>query len=144
MGECEQRQQALQDFYTRAKGDALVVGKWFAMQASASHPSTLQMVKQLLQHPDFDLKQPNKVRFLIGAFCRNLPLFHSADGSGYEFLGDCICQLATVNAQIAAGLTRRFGSWRQFDVKRQELMKAQLTRIKQLPGLPNDVYEIAT
>ncbi len=86
-----EREIALNDFYTTWEQDALVVDKWFALQAASKLPNALTDVKKLLQHEAFDIKNPNKVYALVGTFChRNAVRFHAANGEGYAiFVGYC-------------------------------------------------------
>ncbi len=139
----DEREQALSQFYDRWNDDPLVLNNWFSIQASTSLPNTLKTVKSLLEHPKFSIKNPNKVRSLIGAFAQaNQRCFHWEDGSGYQFIADQIIQLDPMNPQVASRLVRVFTRWKRFDENRQTLMKAELERIKNQPGLSNDVYEI--
>jgi len=140
---CPERAEALADFYRRWRHDALVLDKWFALQAMSQLPDTLTEVKALLHHPDFSIKNPNKVRALIGAFCQSNPVhFHAADGSGYGFLAGQVVTLNELNPQIAARMLNPFTRWRKYDPNRQALMQAELERIRQTPALSPDVYEI--
>lgn len=138
-----EREQALSDFYQKWQRDKLVIDKWFAIQAASDLPNTLQQVKQLLQHPAFDIKNPNTARAVIGSFCQNLFQFHAVDGSGYEFLAEQILVLDKLNPQIAARLLTPMTQWHRYDQKRQTLQKAQLERIVKTPNISKDVYEIA-
>jgi len=143
-GSPEQR-QALDLFYDRWHEDPLVLDKWFAIQASSPIHGTLDLVKQLTGHPQFNIKNPNRVRALIGTFCmRNSVRFHEADGSGYTFLADYVLQLDQLNPQIAARLLSSLSQWRRYNEARQWLMQAQLQRILKQPSLSKDVYEIAS
>lgn len=137
-----EREQALSDFYQKWQHDKLVIDKWFAIQAASDLPNTLQQVKQLLQHPAFDIKNPNTVRAVIGSFCQNLFQFHAIGGSGYEFLAEQILVLDKLNPQIAARLLTPMTQWHRYDQKRQILQKAQLERILKAPNISKDVYEI--
>ncbi len=87
------RGRALAQFYDVWQRDALVVDKWFAIQASAKLPDTLAQVKKLVNHPAFDIKNPNKVYSLIGAFGHNAVNFHVKSGAGYQFLTEIVLQL---------------------------------------------------
>jgi aminopeptidase N len=139
------RAAALDAFFERWKDDALVIDKWFALQAMSSLPGTLNAVDKLLGHPAFSIKVPNKVRALIGAFCQGNPLrFHAADGSGYAFLADRVIELNAINPQVAARLVGAFGQWRRYDTDRQAKMRAALERIVRTEGLSPDVFEIAS
>nr|MBC8451637.1 aminopeptidase N C-terminal domain-containing protein [Rhodospirillaceae bacterium] len=95
--------------------------------------------------PAFSIRNPNKVRALVGAFCAGNQLrFHAADGGGYEFLADHVMVLDELNPQVAARLLGPLGQWRRFDSNRQELIRGQLGRVLAKPGLSRDVYEIAS
>ena len=140
-----QREASLSAFYERFRGNSLVVDKWFSVQAVSSLPGAVGRVEALLGHPAFSMKQPNKVRAVIGAFASGNPLhFHAADGSGYRFLADRILELDALNPQVAARMTTPLGRWRRYDENRQALMQAELNRILEKDGLSRDVYEIAS
>jgi aminopeptidase N len=136
---------ALAAFFERWSDDALVLDKWFALQAQSSRPDTLMRVEALLAHPKFSLTNPNRVRSLIGAFAVGNPLrFHAVDGAGYRFLADRIVELDPLNPQIASRLLYPMTRWRRYDDIRQALMRAQLERILEVEGLSNDVYEVVS
>jgi aminopeptidase N len=138
-----ERESALAAFYHHWQNDPLVIDKWLTLQATAVHPDTLDQVKRLLEHPAFNLKNPNKVRALIGAFAHGNPAgFHAADGSGYEFIGDRIVELDPLNPQVAARLVSAFNRWRKFDPSRQLQIINQLQRIAGVAGLSRNVREI--
>ncbi len=140
-----EREQALQDFYNKWQHDTLVIDKWFSILARSELPDTFIKVKSLLNHPAFNIKNPNKVRALIGAFVNgNMRNFHIAGGEPYQFLADQIIILNKVNPMIAARLIEPFTRWRKFDTQRQTLMKQQLERIKQTPQLTKDIFEVVT
>ncbi len=140
----EKATDALAAFYQQWQDDALVLDKWFAVQASARHPHTLSQVRSLLKHPHFSIKNPNKVRALVGAFTQANPRnFHSPDGSGYTFLTEMILLLDPINAQIAARLATAFTHWRRYDRPRQQLMQQQLLQLNAC-NLSRDVSEIIT
>ena len=143
--DCPEREAALRDFYTRWQDDSLVLDKWLSLQAMSSLPGTLSNVKALLDHPMFSLRNPNKVRALIGAFCAGNQLrFHGEDSAGYVFLADQVLTLDDINPQVAARLLAPLGQWRRFDEQRQLAMQGQLSRILEKSGLSRDVYEIAS
>ena len=136
---------ALTTFYDKWKANALVVDKWFMVQAISEHPGTVANVQTLQAHEAFSLRNPNKVRALIGAFSQSNPVqFHAADGSGYKLLADAILALDEINPQVAARLTGGFNQWRRYDDARQDLMKAELGRLVAKDGLSKDVFEIAS
>ena len=140
--DCAERGEALEAFYARWKDEALVVDKWLALQAGSRLPGTLARVRELLQHPAFDLKVPNKVYALIRGFSANQVRFHAADGAGYAFLADQVLALDRLNPQVAARMARGFDRWRKFDQHRQLKATAQLERIRDADGLSRDVAEI--
>ncbi|MBK8454540.1 MAG: aminopeptidase N [Thiofilum sp.] len=143
--EGEAREQAIADFYERWKHNTLVLDKWFALQATSALPDTLKRVEALLNHEKFDIRNPNKVRALIGAFAMRNPLhFHAFDGQGYEFLAKRVLELNTFNPQIASRMVRPLMNWRHYEPVRSGLMKAQLERIQKTPNLSSDVNEIVT
>ncbi|MDX2424934.1 MAG: DUF3458 domain-containing protein, partial [Cycloclasticus sp.] len=132
-------------FYQQWKDEDLVIDKWFTLQACSEKAGALDGVKQLLEHPDFDIKTPNRVRSLIGAFASANPLhFNAADGSGYTFIADSIITLDAINPQVAARLANSLSRWKKFDTHRQQLIKQQLTRIQSHTPISQDVLEIVT
>jgi aminopeptidase N len=143
--ECPEREEALSSFYEKWKHDPLVMDKWLTIQATSRLPNTLETVKALTKHPVFNIKNPNKVRALIGAFAQANPVrFHDPTGAGYEFLADHVLALDLLNPQIAARLVSAFTLWKRYDEKRRGLMKARLERILGTPKLSKDVYEIVS
>ena len=143
--DCPQRQQAIDAFEARWKDNTQVMDKWFMMQACSSLPNTLESVKALMQHDLFDIKNPNKVRAVIGAFANMNPVnFHQEDGSGYTFITDRVLELDTLNPQIAARLVRTLINGHQYNVERENLMREALERIENQQGLSADVYEIVS
>ncbi|MCG8066524.1 MAG: aminopeptidase N [Candidatus Thiodiazotropha taylori] len=140
-----ERDRALSDFEAKWQQDPLVMDKWFAVQAGSNLPGTLASVKALMEHPAFSIRNPNKVRSLIGAFCStNLFAFHAADGSGYEFLTDQVITLDSLNPQIAARLLRIMSRWRRYDESRQQLMRKAFERVLAQADISKDVFEIAS
>ena len=140
-----ERRQIIADFYRQWQGDPLVLDKWFAVQATAPLPDTLGEVQELMRHPDFQLKNPNKVRSLIGSFAGGNPLcFHEVSGRGYVFLAEQILVLDRLNPQIAARLAARLGRGGRYDEGRRALMRAQLERLVATPSLSRDVYEVVS
>ncbi|MBE5527854.1 aminopeptidase N [Laribacter hongkongensis] len=139
-----EREAAFSEFGLRWQDDALVMDKWFALQAAASREDTLEVVQGLMQHPAFALSNPNKVRALLGSFGRNLAVFHRADGAGYTLMADQVLAVDAINPQVAARLVTAFNRWRKVDPARRELMQAALQRIAAAPDLSKDVYEIVS
>jgi aminopeptidase N len=142
--DCPERLPALEDFYARWKDEPLVVDKWLAVQAGSRLSTTLDNVRQLLGHPAFDLKVPNKVYALIRTFSANHVRFHAASGEGYSFLADQVLALNRLNPQVAARMARGFDRWKRFDPARQQKAKAALERIRDTDGLSKDVAEIVS
>ena len=138
------QQEVLEMFYQKWQSDHLVIDKWFAVQARIIGSNTLERVKTLLKHPAFNIKNPNKVRALLGSFVRNFECFHTKDGKSYEFITEQIIQLDKINPMGAARLVTVLSQWRKFDEVRQQLMKDQLIRIKTSPSLSTDVLEIVS
>jgi aminopeptidase N len=139
-----ERQQALDAFYARFRDDPLVLDKWFALQALAQRPETLDEVLKLAEHQDFTLSNPNRLRALAGSFAANHWAFHATDGRGYAFLADMILAADKLNPQTAARLVPPLGRWRRFEPHRRGLMRAQLERVAGTPGLSKDVFEQAS
>ena len=139
-----ERTARLLDFYKRFEGNALVIDKWFALQASSLHPKVLEHVKALADHPDFTLKNPNRVRSLYMAFTGTPQGFHAASGEGYRLIADLILALDPLNAQTAARFVPALGRWRRIEPGRSALMRAELERIAAASRLSRDTYEQVT
>jgi aminopeptidase N len=140
----ERRDTVLASFHAAWKTNPLVLDKWFAVQARSGAADTLARVKALTRHADFDLKNPNRVRSLIGAFAGNQVRFHDKSGAGYALVADTIITLDAKNPQIAARLCTVLGSWRRFDAARQDLMRENLERIIAVESLSHNTYEMAS
>ncbi len=138
-----ERQQALADFYERYESDALVVDKWFSLQATIPQPETLDTVRNLTRHPAFSLANPNRVRALIGAFAQgNTTQFNRIDGLGYDFIAEIVLALDPKNPQISARLATAFRTWRTLEKTRRDKAEAALNRMKATPGLSRDLTDI--
>ena len=136
---------ALASFADQFKDNPLVMDQWFSVQAGSTLPGGLQRVRELMEHPAFTIKNPNKVRALVGAFAgQNLINFHAADGSGYRFLADLVIELNGFNPQIASRQLAPLTRWRKYDGARQALMKAELERIRNSGELSSDVFEVVS
>jgi len=141
----KERALALDAFYERWSSEPLVIDKWLAVQAMSSLPDTLERVESLTKRPAFDIRNPNRVRALIGAFALGNPgRFHGSDGSGYRFVADRILELDELNPQVAARLAGSFTQWRKYDPQRQAAMQSQLERLRSQEGLSRDVFEVVT
>ncbi|MDT7834843.1 aminopeptidase N [Aquabacterium sp. OR-4] len=145
---------ALSHFHGVAAGDDLVLDKWFAAQAMAAEPlqapaqsagQVLGRVKGLLQHADFSMKNPNRVRALVGAFCRENPAaFHRSDAAGYVFWADRVLELDAINPQIAARLARAMDRWRVLAEPYRSAAREAVARVAAQARLSDDVREIVT
>ena len=136
------RDAAFTHFHDRFRNDPLVLDKWMGLQAGSLLPETVAAVRALMKHPAFDIKNPNRVRALIGAFSGNHLRFHAADGSGYRLVGEVIRTLDPINPQVAARLAGAFESWKRYDPARQALMKAELQAIHGLTGISPNLFEV--
>ncbi len=140
-----ERDAMLSAFYDAWKQDAQVVESWFALQCSNSKTGTLARVQGLMSHPAFDVRNPNKLRAVIGSFVnQSLVNFHEKSGEGYAFLADRVIELDRQNPQIAARLVIPLTRWKKYDTERQVLMQSQLERILAVGNLSKDVYEIVS
>jgi aminopeptidase N len=139
-----EREQALAAFFDRFKDDALVLDKWFALQAAAQRTDTLDAVEKLASHPSFTLQNPNRLRALAGSLGMNHWVFNHSSGRGYRFLADMIIAADRLNPQVAARLVPPLGRWRRLEPNRSALMREQLKRIVDTTGLSRDVYEQAS
>jgi aminopeptidase N len=135
---------ALDAFYRDFEKEALVIDKWFAIQAAA--PDTdVKTVRALMQHPAFTLKNPNRARSLIFSFCAANPSqFHAPDGSGYAFWAEQVIALDALNPQVASRLARSMDRWRRYAPALQAPMKKALQQVANLKKLSNDVREVVS
>ena len=139
-----ERHDRLAWFEERWKDDPLVLDKWFSLQATSRLPDTLDSVRRLTGHPGFDLRNPNRVRALLGAFCHaNQRRFHDASGQGYRLLSEHVLAIDAFNPQSAARLLGAASRWRRLDAARGALLRGELERVLAAPGLSKDCHEIA-
>lgn len=139
------REKALTNFYEQFSDDHLVIDKWFALQAMIPEPATIQRVIQLMQHADFSMKNPNRLRSLIGTFTNmNLTSFHALDGSGYALLKRVVLEVDPLNPQIAARLLSSLRSWRTFEPRRRALIESLLREVLGQDKISADLKDIAT
>lgn len=139
------REECLADFYKRWKHDALVIDKWFAIQAGSAHPQVLQQVKALLQHEDFDIFNPNRVYSVFRLFARCNPYgFHNINGEGYRIVMDYALRIDKANPQVAAMLAGQLTRYRVFDKDRREMMLGCLKEIASHSPLSPDVFEVVS
>jgi aminopeptidase N len=143
--DCPERRDALAAFYRGWRHDELVIDKWFMMQALSSLPGTLAECRALLSHPDYDSRNPNRVRALVNTLAQgNLLHFHDRSGTGYAFLADQVITIDAFNTTLAARLVQPLGAWRRQDAGRQALMKAELERVLSVSGLSKGTFEMAS
>ncbi len=136
--------EPLKHFYTDFKDEALVIDKWFSMQAVAES-TDVAAVRKLTGHTAFMLKNPNRARSLIFSFCNGNPAqFHAEDGSGYAFWAEQVIALNKINPQVAARLVRTLDHWKKYKPALQKLMKAALEKVAETNELSKDVQELVT
>jgi len=137
-------EQPLKKYYQDFKDEALVVDKWFSLQAVAE-ATDVEAVRKLMTHPAFTLKNPNRARSLIFSFCNGNPSqFHAADGSGYAFWTEQVIALNKLNPQVAARLVRTLDHWKKYKPALKKQMRAALQKISTTKGLSKDVHELVT
>ncbi len=138
------RDAAFAAFHQHWQGEALVLDKWFALQAGARRDDTVEQVATLYQHPDFSLANPNRARSLLSVFARNPRHFHRADGAGYRFVAEAIATLDARNPQIAARLAASFNGWHRHTETCRTQAQAALQDLASRPQLSRDVFEIVS
>lgn len=138
------RAEVLQHFYQSYQSEALVIDKWFSLQASA--PSTkAKDIQALMKHPAFTLSNPNRARSLIFAFCNANPSnFHAQDGSGYRLWAESVIALNKLNPQVAARLARSLDRWKKYPLAAQALMQQALEKVASSKALSKDVHEVVS
>jgi aminopeptidase N len=138
-------ERALADFYDRWKAEPLVIDKWFTLQARDPDERALGRVLALTAHPAFEAKNPNRLRALVSTFASFNPVrFHDPSGAGYRFLADQILATDGFNPMTAARLVEPLGGWRRYKPELGKLMKAELERILNQPGLSKNVFELVS
>jgi aminopeptidase N len=135
------REERLAHFLKTYEDNALVVDKWFTLQALSLHPRVIAQVHELAQHPQFTIRNPNRVRSLHMAFAGNPKAFHDPSGEGYRMIADLILALDPINPQTAARFVPALGRWRRIEPGRAALMKAELERIMAAGNLSRDTFE---
>merc|ERR1712072_1766 len=140
------RDDITQRFYDEAEGDALVLDKWFAVQASADRPDIIHVAKKLRQHPDFTLKNPNRCRSVTSQFAANPSkyAFHKEDGEGYRFIGQVLKDVDPINPSVSSRLANALISYKKYEEKRGEMMKEQLEMLVKLKPISDDMFEIVS
>jgi aminopeptidase N len=138
---------ALARFHAMFKDEALVLDKWFALQAGAPDRggNILPVVKQLMNHPDFNIRNPNRARSLIFAYCNANPgAFHRPDAAGYVFWSERVIELDAINPQVAARLARALDRWKKLAEPLRSAAREAITRVAAKPDLSNDVREVVS
>ncbi|MBM3616355.1 MAG: aminopeptidase N [Alphaproteobacteria bacterium] len=136
--------QELAAFGSRWSGDRLVMDKWFAVQVAMASPhAAADTVDSLTRRPDFDMKNPNRFRAVLGALSANHAGFHHESGAGYRRLADWLIRLDPLNPQTASRMSTAFETWPRYDADRQGMIRAELARILATPGLSRDLSEMA-
>ena len=137
--------EAVAQFYQQWRHERLVIDKWFSLQVTTCPANkAVAVAGDLLKHPDFNLKNPNRFRALIGALAMTPAAFHQADGSAYRLVADQLIALDDINPQLCARMTTVFETWRRYDGARQALMRAALSRLAAKPNLSRDTKEMVT
>ena len=140
-------QDALARFHALFKGDDLVIDKWFALQAGAPDRDghILPAVRQLMKHPDFHLKNPNRARSVIFSYCNANPgAFHRSDAAGYVFWSERVMEIDGFNPQVAARLARALDRWKKLAEPYRSAARESIARVAAKPNLSNDVREVVT
>lgn len=139
------RETLMNDFSEKWSHDGLVMDKWFILQGSNPSIEVLSTIKETMNHKAFSLKNPNRIRSLIGSFAANNAVnFHNKSGEGYAFLGDILLDLNVSNPQVASRLIDPLLKFKKYDSDRQTLMKEQLQRLADLDNLAKDLFEKVT
>jgi aminopeptidase N len=135
-------EKELKDFYEKYKDNTLVMNKYLGIKASSHREGLLQRVINLQADEVYDVKVPNLVRALIGAFLGNYKYFHAKDGSGYKFIADKLIEIDAINAQMASRLAGGFKLYKKMNDMNQKLMKVELERVISTEGLSKNSFEI--
>jgi len=139
--------QALERFHALFQREELVLDKWFALQAGACDRggNILPQVRQLMSHPDFHLRNPNRARSVIFSYCNANPgAFHRSDAAGYVFWSERVLEIDAFNPQVAARLARALDRWKKLDEPYRSAAREAIARVAAKPDLSNDVREVVT
>jgi aminopeptidase N len=138
-----QGQPELAAFEAQWRHDRLVMDKWFSLQILHAVPrQAAALTAQLTKHPAFDWKNPNRFRSVIGAISANHAGFHQPDGAGYRVVADWLIRLDPLNPQTAARMSTAFETLGRYDADRQQLIRAELARMRDRPGISRDLAEM--
>jgi aminopeptidase N len=138
---------ALARFHSLFKSEELVLDKWFALQAACTDRGgqVLPSVRQLLKHPDFNIRNPNRARSVIFSYCSANPgAFHRTDAAGYVFWSEQVLELDAINPQVAARLARALDRWNKLTEPYRHAAQEALKRIAAKSDLSNDVREVVS
>ena len=138
---------ALARFHTQFKNEELVLDKWFAMQAGTCdrEGQVLPAVRQLMAHPDFHLRNPNRARSVIFSYCSGNPgAFHRPDAAGYVFWSERVIELDSINPQVAARLARALDRWKKLAEPYRSAACEAIARVASKTDLSNDVREVVS
>ena len=141
----ELAQPALARFHALFKDEALVIDKWFALQAGSPDRGgeVLGLVKRLMAHPDFQVRNPNRARSVISTYCQANPAaFHRADAAGYVFWQEQVIALDAINPQVAARLARALDRWKKLAEPYRSAAREAIARVAARTELSNDVREV--
>jgi aminopeptidase N len=139
--------KALQRFHAMFRNEALVLDKWFALQAGAPDRggNVLPAVKQLMKHPDFSLRNPNRARSVVSTFCQGNPAaFHRADAAGYVFWSERVMELDAINPQVAARLARALDRWSKLAEPYRSAAREAIARVAAKTDLSKDTHEVVS
>ena len=139
--------RALARYHVLFRDEALALDKWFALQAYAPDRggNVLPTVRELAKHPDFSLRNPNRARSLIFAYCHGNPAaFHRPDAAGYVFWADRVLELDALNPQVAARLARALDTWARLAEPYRSAAREAIARVAAKSELSNDVREVVT
>ncbi len=141
----ELRDTLFADFERRWRDNALVMDKWLRLQATARRDDILDHLETLMRHPIFSLRNPNRLRAVLGAFTMdNMPGLHRGDGSGYRFIAEYILKIDQINGQMSARLAGSLARWRRYEPGRSQMMHAELERIAGAKTLSSNLYEVVS
>jgi len=142
---------ALERLHALARGEALVLDKWFMLQARAPEPlgadagRAFARAKALLKHRDYSVKNPNRVRSLVFTLCAHNPAaFHRSDAAGYVLWADRVLELDAINPQLAGRLARTMDRWAHLAEPWRGAAREAITRVAARAELSNDVREIVS
>ncbi len=138
--ECSEK--LLKQFENRFSEDPLVMDTFFRIQALAPAEETVFTVRKLLKHKCFDLRNPNRVRALVGAMVRGNPVaLHRKDGAGYNLIYEIIKQLDPINEQMSAALVTPLLSFRRFGDERASMMEDILRKLLRVNNISRSLFE---